>query len=178
MTAIYSINTNQQKFVGSPLEKEDFKKSFIHPSSMITTKNQRTKTKKEKIIAVSGYFDPIHVGHIEYLKLAKQLGGKLIVILNNDYQCILKKGKPFMKQEERSEILRAIKYVDEVFISIDKDESVCESLKAVKPNIFAKGGDRFSYEIPEAKICKDLEIKIVDRLGKKIQSSSNLTGVK
>lgn len=83
-----------------------------------------------------------------------------------------------MKQEERYEILKAIKYVDEVFISIDKDESVSESLKAIKPDIFAKGGDRFNYEIPEAKICKDLGIKIVDRLGKKIQSSSNLSGLK
>lgn len=132
----------------------------------------------EKIIAVSGYFDPIHVGHIEYLKLAKEIGGKLVVILNNDSQCVLKKGKPFMNQDERAEILKAIKYVDEVFISIDKDKSVCESLRAIKPDIFAKGGDRFSYEIPEAKVCDELGIKIVDNLGEKIQSSSNLTGLK
>jgi cytidyltransferase-like protein len=137
-----------------------------------------------KIIIVSGYFDPIHVGHIEYLKLAKQLGDKLVAILDNDRQCILKKGQSFMKQEERLEILKSIKHIDEVFLSIDQDESVCESIKAVaekfKGNkiIFAKGGDRFSYEIPEAKICKGLEIEIVDSLGKKIQSSSSLTGLK
>ncbi len=134
--------------------------------------------KKEKTIVASGYFDPIHSGHIEYLKLAKELGGKLVVILNNDDQCILKKGKPFIKQDERAIILKAIRYVDEVFISIDKDKTVCKSLKAIKPDIFAKGGDRFSYEIPEAKICEDLGIKIVDRLGKKIQSSSKLTNLK
>ncbi|MBU1083434.1 adenylyltransferase/cytidyltransferase family protein [Patescibacteria group bacterium] len=133
---------------------------------------------KEKIIVASGYFDPIHIGHLEYLKLAKQLGGKLVVILNNDLQCVLKKGKSFMNQEERAEILKAIKYVDEVFISIDKDTSVCESLRLIKPDIFAKGGDRFSYEIPEAKICQELGITIVDKLGEKIQSSSNLTGIK
>jgi cytidyltransferase-like protein len=136
-----------------------------------------------KIIIASGYFDPIHAGHIEYLKLAKELGDKLVVILNNDHQCILKKGKPFMNQEERTEILKAVRYVDEVFISIDKDKPVCESIKAIakkfKGNriIFAKGGDRFSYEIPEAKICAELDIEIADNLGKKIQSSSNLTGL-
>ena len=128
--------------------------------------------KNEKRIAVSGYFDPIHIGHIKYLKLAKQLGGKLIVILNNDSQCILKKGKPFIKEDERSEILKAIRYVDEVFICIDKDETVCESLKKIRPDIFAKGGDRFIYEIPEAKV------EMVDGLGEKIQSSSNLTELK
>jgi cytidyltransferase-like protein len=138
----------------------------------------------KKIIIVSGYFDPIHIGHIEYLKLAKQLGDKMIVILNNDKQCILKKGKPFMPQKERLEILKSIKYVDEVFLSVDNDSSVCKSIKIIakkfKGNkiIFAKGGDRFSYEIPEAKICKESGIEIVDNLGKKIQSSSNLTGLK
>jgi cytidyltransferase-like protein len=137
-----------------------------------------------KIIIASGYFDPIHAGHIEYLKLAKQLGDRLVVILNNDNQCVLKKGKSFMKQEERAEIVKAIKYVDEIFLSIDKDKSVCESIKAIakkyKGNeiIFAKGGDRFSYEIPEARICEESGIKIIDNLGKKIQSSSNLTGLK
>ena len=137
----------------------------------------------EKIVISSGYFDPIHVGHIECLKLSKQLGDKLVVILNNDDQCVLKKGRPFMKQEERLEILKAIKYVDEVVISIDGDKSVCESIRFVaekfKGNklVFAKGGDRFGNEIPEAKICDELEIEIKDNLGKKIQSSSSLTNL-
>lgn len=132
-----------------------------------------------KRVAVSGYFDPIHVGHIEYLQLAKGLAGengKLIVILNNDKQAVLKKGKSFMPLEERKKILLALRYVDEVFISIDEDLTVCKSLEAVKPDIFAKGGDRFSYEIPEAEICKKLGIKIVDGLGEKVQSSSNFYG--
>lgn len=137
-----------------------------------------------KIIITSGYFDPIHVGHIECLKLSKELNGKLIVILNNDFQCVLKKGKPFMPEEERRKIIESIKYVDEVFTSIDKDRSVCESIRKLRelyPEdelIFTKGGDRLSSEIPEAKICKELNIKIIDGLGEKIQSSSNLTGIK
>jgi cytidyltransferase-like protein len=145
---------------------------------MIVNKISKTEVEKEKIIAVSGYFDPIHIGHLEYLKLAKQLGGKLIVILNSDFQCVLKKGRSFMNQEERTEVLKAIKYVDEVFLSIDKDMSVCKSLRVIKPDIFAKGGDRFSHEVPEAKVCEELGIVIVDGLGKKIQSSSKLTGLK
>ncbi|MFH1591927.1 MAG: adenylyltransferase/cytidyltransferase family protein [Candidatus Woesearchaeota archaeon] len=130
---------------------------------------------KEKIIvAASGYFDPIHIGHIEYLREAKRLGDKLIVIVNNDKQTVLKKGYEFMPVKERVEIVKALKFVDEVFVSLDEDKSVCKSLEVVKPDIFAKGGDRFSYEIPEAKVCKKLGIKIVHGLGDKIQSSSEL----
>ena len=132
---------------------------------------------KEKIVVASGYFDPLHIGHIEYLKLAKKLGDKLIVIINNDEQAKIKKGRHFMSEKERAEIVKSLKPVDEIFISIDKDKTVCKSLEFLKPNIFAKGGDRHAGEIPEAKICKELEIKIIDGFGKKIQSSSSLTGI-
>lgn len=131
-----------------------------------------------KIVA-SGYFDPIHIGHIEYLKLAKQLGGTLIVIVNNDKQAKIKKGFSFMNENERLEIVKNIKYVDEVFLSIDDDSTVCKSLEKLKPDIFAKGGDRNSSNIPELEICNKYNIKIVDGLGNKIQSSSDLiSGVK
>jgi cytidyltransferase-like protein len=129
------------------------------------------------VVAVSGYFDPIHVGHIEYFKLAKDLAGddgKLIVILNNDKQAIMKKGKVFMPVDERKRILESIRYVDEVYISIDVDRSVCKSIEAICPDIFANGGDRFIYEIPESAICRRLGIKMVDGLGEKIRSSSEL----
>ena len=134
---------------------------------------------KNKIrVAVSGYFDPIHVGHLEYLKMAKELGDSLVVIVNNNYQCKLKKGKPFMDQNDRVEIVKALRFVDEVFLSIDKDRTVCKSLEAVKPDIFANGGDRATSEVPETPICKKYNIKMVDGLGDKIRSSSNLTGLK
>ena len=131
-----------------------------------------------KIVATSGYFDPLHVGHLECLELAKQLGDKLIVIVNSDLQAKLKKGKSFMNQEDRMKIISALKCVDDVFLSIDKDKSQCESLRYLKPDIFAKGGDRMSDEIPESKVCRELGIDIVDGLGKKIRSSSELTGIK
>ncbi len=131
-----------------------------------------------KRVAVSGYFDPIHIGHLEYLKLAKELGDKLVVIVNNNDQCILKKGKPFMDELDRVEIVKSLKMVDEVFLSIDKDKTVCASLEEIKPDVFANGGDRSTGEVPESSICKKYNIKMIDGLGNKIRSSSDLTGLK
>ena len=139
--------------------------------------------KKEKVVIVSGYFDPIHVGHIEYINLAKQLGDTLVVILNNDKQAILKKGESFMDEKDRMEIVFNLENVDEVLISCDEDASVCKSLELIaqfKPMaelIFAKGGDRHFGEVPEVEICEKLGISMVDNLGKKIRSSSELTGL-
>ena len=137
-------------------------------------KNKSNKT----IIAISGYFDPLHVGHLEYIKMAKQLGDQLIVIVNNDKQAVLKKGKSFMNENDRVEIVKALKYVDEVFLSIDEDTSVCKSLEVIKPDIFANGGDQIKGSITEEDICSRNKIKIIDNLGKKIRSSSELTGIK
>lgn len=131
-----------------------------------------------KVVAVSGYFDPIHVGHLEYLKMAKSLGDKLVVIINSDYQADLKKGKSFMPEEDRLEIVQALRCVDEVFLSIDKDKSVCKSLEHLKPDIFANGGDRSLEEIPETAVMKKYNIEMVDGLGEKIRSSSEITGIK
>jgi len=131
-----------------------------------------------KIVAVSGYFDPIHVGHLEYLKMAKSLGDKLVVIINSDYQASLKKGKSFMPEQDRLEIVQALRCVDEVFLSIDKDKSVCKSLEHLKPDIFANGGDRSLEEIPETAVMKKHNIEMVDGLGEKIRSSSEITGIK
>lgn len=129
------------------------------------------------IVCISGYFDPIHIGHIEYINRSKLLagdGGKLIVIVNNDYQATLKKGAPFMPAIERVEVLKNIKNVDEVILSIDSDRTVCKTLESIipRPNIFANGGDQFNNKIPEAEICNKYDIDLVDGLGDKIQSSS------
>ena len=131
---------------------------------------------KEKTVTVSGGFDPIHIGHVRMIRAAAELG-KLIVILNNDEFLVRKKGKPFMPLEERKEILENIKGVDSVFVSIDEDDSVCKSLEAIKPDIFANGGDRKAEnEIREAEVCKKLGIEMVFNVGGgKVQSSSWLT---
>jgi len=129
-------------------------------------------------IAISGYFDPIHVGHVEYINNAKKLGDWLVVIVNNNKQCALKKGKHFMDEKDRVLIVKNIKAVDEVFLSIDDDKTVCKSLKEVNPDVFANGGDRKNYEIPESIVCKENNIEIIDGLGDKIRSSSDLTGLK
>jgi cytidyltransferase-like protein len=131
-----------------------------------------------KTVAVSGYFDPLHVGHLEYLKMAKSLGDKLIVIVNSDLQASLKKGKSFMSEKDRIEIIGALRCVDEAFLSIDNDKSVCKSLEYLKPDIFANGGDRSLEEIPETRVMKKYNIQMVDGLGEKIRSSSEITGIK
>jgi len=126
-----------------------------------------------KTVVASGYFDPLHIGHIRYLREAKKLGDKLIVILNNDKQAKLKKGRSFMPVNEREEILKSLEFVDEVVISKDEDLSVCKTLEMLKPDIFAKGGDRTIDNIPEKEICEKFGIKMVFGVGgEKIQSSS------
>lgn len=141
--------------------------------------NKKTK-KKEKVVMVSGGFDPIHIGHIRLMQEAKKLGDKLIVVLNNDNWLRLKKGSEFMPEEERKEIIEAISGVDEVVISNHtkntKNMSICEEIKKIKPDIFANGGDRFADNIPEFKLCNDLGIQMVFNVGHggKIRSSSEL----
>lgn len=134
-------------------------------------KHQYHQKKKDPYVVVSGYFDPIHKGHIEYIAKAKELG-LVILILNTDEQAIIKKGKPFMKFEDRLAVTEALRNVFIVVPSIDTDGTVCETLRFLEPDYFAKGGDRFSTEIPEAKVCQELGIQMVDGLGQKIQSSS------
>ena len=143
----------------------------------------RRHKKNKKIITVvaSGYFDPMHSGHIRYFREAKKLGDKLIVIVNNDRQAALKKGHHFMNQKERLEVVKSIRYVDDVFLSIDKDRTIIKSLMKIKPDIFAVGPDYSKHMLAEKEICDKLGIKIVDRLTKRFlipskfkQSSSKI----
>ena len=87
--------------------------------------NQQGEKMTEKVVAVSGYFDPIHVGHLEYFEMSKKFGDKLVVIVNNNNQCVLKKGKPFMDEKDRVKLFR-LSLVDEG-LSVDEDRSVCET---------------------------------------------------
>jgi D-beta-D-heptose 7-phosphate kinase/D-beta-D-heptose 1-phosphate adenosyltransferase len=133
-------------------------------------------------VAVSGGFDPIHVGHIEMMKEAKELGDKLIVIVNNDNWLRQKKGFVFMGEQERKGIVEAIRYVDEVILTSHPenttDMSVCAELEKLKPDIFANGGDRKpdGDPVPEVELCQRMGIKMIYNVGKsgKIQSSSEL----
>ena len=128
----------------------------------------------EKIVCVSGYFDPIHVGHIEYFKKSKEIGDKLMVIVNNDEQATLKKGKPFMPADERIQLIKELKCVDIVVKSIDTDRTVCKTLETVepKPYYFCNGGDQNNNTIPEGEVCNKRNIELRDGFGNKIQSSS------
>jgi len=122
--------------------------------------------RKPITVAVSGAFDPIHVGHIRYIREAAKLGDRLVVILNNDNFLLRKKGFVFRPFEDRKEILESIKGVDEVIASIDHDQTVCKTLELVKPAIFAKGGYRTTPEnIPEADTCLSIGCKLVTDVG-------------
>jgi cytidyltransferase-like protein len=130
------------------------------------------------IVVISGYFNPIHNGHIEYIKEAKKLGDRLIVIVNNDYQQMLKKGKIIMNETDRTNIVSSLKYVDECILSIDQDKSVIKTLKSIVKKygnvIFANGGDR-TDSVPE-EVVKD--VKFVYGIGgEKTNSSSNLNNL-
>ena len=131
--------------------------------------------KSKVVVAVSGGFDPIHIGHIRHFRAAKELGDRLIVILNSDDFLKRKRGYVFMPFSERKEIIQELECVDEVFDCIDQDDTVADSLALVKPDIFAKGGDRNISNIPkrEKDICKTFGIKVVSDVGgDKIQPSS------
>lgn len=125
-------------------------------------------------VAVSGGFDPLHVGHIRMFQEAAKLG-ELVVIVNNDDFLIEKKGRVFMPLLERMEIIQAIGCVNSVMASVDNDMTVRASLALLQPDIFANGGDRFSTDIPEREICEKLGIQMVFGVGGgKVQSSSSL----
>ena len=134
---------------------------------------------KQKAIIVSGYFNPIHKGHIEYFNNAKANGDYLIVIVNSDYQRALKGSKEFQNEDERVFIISNIKNVDKVFLSIDQDRTVCETIRLIHQQLFtdfelafANGGDQNNNSIPEVPVCQELGIELIDGLGDKIQSSS------
>ena len=133
----------------------------------------------KKLVIVSGYFNPLHKGHLELFHRAKGYGHKLFVIVNSDYQRELKGSKEFQDEMERLMIIRNLRVVDYSMISIDKDKTQCATLKYLSDIYggeyrlaFANGGDQNNDTIPETYVCIDNEIELIDGLGNKIQSSS------
>ncbi len=143
-------------------------------------KNQSKKSKK--VVMVSGGFDPVHIGHVRLFEEAKKLGDELVVVINNDNWLKLKKGYVFMPQHERKEIIEAFHAVDRVILSSHeentKDISISKDILALRPHIFAKGGDRHVGNIPspEVLVCEEIGCEIVNDVGYggKVQSSSEL----
>ena len=134
---------------------------------------------KPKAIIVSGYFNPLHQGHLELFEKAKAAGDELWVIVNSDLQRALKGSNEFMDENERYLIVSAIKYVDKAFVSIDKDKTQCATLEYLADKFgancelyFANGGDQNNESIPEVAVCKEKGIGLLEGLGDKIQSSS------
>ena len=134
---------------------------------------------KKKAIIVSGYFNPIHKGHLEYFNNARALCDELFVIVNNDHQRALKGSKEFQKEDERMIIVSNIKAVDKAILSIDQDRTVCETIRMIANQYganyelgFANGGDQNNDTIPERPICEEMNVTLIDGLGDKIQSSS------
>jgi cytidyltransferase-like protein len=132
-----------------------------------------------RIVVVSGYFNPLHKGHIEYFNKSKEHGDKLYVIVNNDKQRELKGSKEFQDEDERMFIIQSLKMVDRVFLSIDTDRTVCQTISTIHSLedssdelFFANGGDQINDTIPERQVCDWLGIKLIDGMGGKIQSSS------
>lgn len=127
-------------------------------------------------VAVAGGWDPLHIGHVRHIEEASKLGNWLVVLVSSDEDMVRKKGIAFMPLSERVEILKALRWVDEVIVTIDKDGTMAETLKMVKPDIFAKGGDRSPDNMPanEIEACKAIGCEIVYGIGKRLQSSSAL----
>ena len=134
---------------------------------------------KQKAIIVSGYFNPIHKGHLEYFNNAKSISDKLFVIVNNDLQRALKGSKEFQDENERMMIVSNIKAVDMAILSINTNRTVCATIKMIAEEFggefelgFANGGDQNNDTIPEKPVCEEMNVALIDGLGDKIQSYS------
>jgi len=125
-------------------------------------------------VAVAGGWDPLHIGHIRHMKLARELGDYLIVIIDNDENLIRKKGFVYYPEGWRIELVKDYRFVDEVVLNIDHTECSAETLKLIRPNIFAKGGDREPFNMPEKEIrvCEEIGCKIVYGVGDTLDSST------
>lgn len=125
-----------------------------------------------KVVIVSGFFNPLHGGHLDMIEAARKLGDKLIVVVNNDKQQILKKGKIILDEENRTRLMWALRDVDEVVLSVDDDPTVVKTLEIIAKHhldddlVFANGGDRNGERVvPETAVCKQYHIKMLFGVG-------------
>lgn len=130
---------------------------------------------KKRTVMVSGGMDPIHYGHVRMIQEAAKYGD-VIVVLNSDKWLFKKKGFVFMDFDQRAEIALAIKGVTQVVGVDDKDGTVCEAIRRLKPDYFANGGDRGKNNTPEVSLCQENGIKLLWGVGgsDKVASSSEL----
>ena len=142
-----------------------------------------------RVVVISGYFNPLHTGHLDYIECAQKLGDTLVVIVNNDKQVVIKGSSSFMNESARLRIAGSVKGVSKAILSIDQDGSVVKTLESIWETysvdpffdkmIFANGGDRKEGEVPEVKFCEKVGIKAVYGVGgEKVESSSNLIRLK
>ncbi|WP_034594115.1 adenylyltransferase/cytidyltransferase family protein [Hamadaea tsunoensis] len=124
------------------------------------------------VAVVSGYFNPLHVGHVRMMREAKALADLLIVIVNNDDQQVLKKGRVIIREADRAEVVENLRVVDKVLLATDLDGSVRRTLAEIRklhPDdriVFANGGDRSALAtIAEADVCAELGIEIALGIG-------------
>jgi len=139
---------------------------------------------KPTLVIVSGYFGPIHVGHLDMIEAGAAAGDELMVIVNNNAQQIMKKGKVVIDEADRLRIVKALRVVDHAMVALDQDGTVCASLAAIAdqfPNhqlVFGNGGDdrRNNAEVPESAVCAERNITMVFGMGgaNKADSSSRL----
>ncbi|MEK7541721.1 MAG: N-acetylneuraminate synthase family protein [Patescibacteria group bacterium] len=150
------------------------------PNRQLGSPASKLAGEKPTVVAVSGGFDPVHVGHIELFREAKKLGDTLVVILNNDHWLAKKKRAVFMPELERKAVIAGLKDVDAVVVTAHgenpDDMSVCRELYDIRPDVFANGGDRFADNVPEVAACREIGCRMVFGVGAKVQSSSRLLG--
>jgi cytidyltransferase-like protein len=133
-----------------------------------------------KVVIVSGFFNPLHGGHLDMIEAAADMGGKLIVIVNNDKAQLLKKGKIILPEQNRMRLINALRYVDEGVLAIDDDTTIVRTLEQVAKQhpddelVFANGGDRDSEKaVPEADVCHRYNIQMVFDAGGTEKSDSS-----
>lgn len=130
-------------------------------------------------VIVSGYFSPLHIGHLDMIEAAAALGDKLVVIVNNNAQQVAKKGKLILDEQDRLRIVEALGVVDEAMIAVDRDRTVSESLRVIAERhtdhelVFANGGDRKPEFVPESEVCTRYGIRMEFGVGGDAKADSS-----